>query len=354
MRNFRIKIIVLGILLSACHKEFGFGSSGSSAPTVYTAGFVYDNISNTAVYWKNTTGTALPPVTNNNDNSYAYAIAVAGNDVYVLGSGPNGNLLWKNGASLSFPAGCVQPTAITADGSDFYVTGTKLNPADPTNQSLIAAYWKNGAEVDLSPGQPGAYATSISVYDGDVYLAGGIDVPGTLGYACYWKNGMLNRLTPDSVYSAVGNIVVDQGNIYIAGGVASNGAVYWKNDSIVYLPADGNHNVSGGFIAIAGGDVYVAGAVNNPGGPGYRAVYWKNNQLNYLTGAATASETTCITTHGTDVYIGGMAADPTAAVPQYNPFVATYWKNGVPTTLPYPSAAGYHYVFGIWVSDSGD
>jgi hypothetical protein len=167
-------------------------------------------------------------------------------------------------------------------------------------------------------------------------------------------HSVITDRTPDSVYSAAGNIVVDQGNIYIAGGIASNGAVYWKNDSIVYLPDDGNQNVSGGFIAIAGGDVYVAGAVNDPGGPGYRAVFWKNNQLNYLTPAGTASQITCLATNGSDVYIGGMVSDLTAVNPQVYPGVATYWKNGVPTTLPYPSAAGYHYVFGIWVSDSGD
>ena len=106
---------------------------------------------------------------------------------------------------------------------------------------------------------------------------------------------------------AAGDIVVEQGNIYIAGGLAGNAAVYWKN-----------------------------------------------SQLNYLTSAGTASQVTCLTTDGSDVYIGGMVADLTAVVPQVYPGVATYWKNGVPTTLPYPSADGYHYVFGIWVSDSGE
>jgi hypothetical protein len=353
MRNLRIEIVALGILLCGCHKKFGFELSGSSGPIVYTAGYVFNGSSNTAVYWKDTAGIPLPPLTNRDDNSFAYGIAVAGKDVYVFGTSPAGNVLWKNGVSQPLPDGC-QPTAITTDGGDIYIAGQKLNSADPTDQSWIAAYWKNGVEVDLTSGVPSAYPAAILVLNGDVYVAGSLIVPGTIGYACYWKNGTLNRLTPDSVYSAAGDIAVDQGNIYIAGGLNNNAAVYWKNDSIVYLPNDSNLSASIGLIAVGGSDVYIAGSVPDASIPGYRAVYWKNDQLNYLTPAGTASQITCLTTNGSDVFIGGMVSDPTAINPQVYPGVATYWKNGVPTTLPYASAAGYHYVFGIWVSDSGD
>jgi uncharacterized membrane protein len=127
-------------------------------------------------------------------------------------------------------------------------------------------------------------------------------------------------------------------DVYI-GGTLTRGAttaVYWKNGTLIPLPSDSS-NPGAGAIAVNGNDVYVAGGVYNPTRT-INAVYWKNGRQYFLTDPSVQSTATCITTNGSDVYIGGMQATPIGNGPHYNEFEATYWKNGVPTTLSWPAA----------------
>src|SRR5437868_3521738 len=85
--------------LYACRKHSTCSKcdpTASDSVTVYAAGYIYDGTSNTATYWKNGQAVLLPPATNHNTNSFAYAMAISGKDVYIAGGSPVGTVYWKN------------------------------------------------------------------------------------------------------------------------------------------------------------------------------------------------------------------------------------------------------------------
>ena len=52
----------------------------------------------------------------------------------------------------------------------------------------VAKYWKNGQAVSLTNGVTYAYATSITTFGSDVYVAG-YEIVGGQYQPKYWKNG---------------------------------------------------------------------------------------------------------------------------------------------------------------------
>jgi len=137
---------------------------------VYIAGF--SGPSYYATYWKN--GTAV--VVDNSGIGQAKAIVVNGNDVYVagqitnnnIGSGTEGNnnnvmstpCYWKNGTVTKLPAtNDSYANAIAVFGNDVYVAG--FNASSVYNTFDQAAYWKNGTLVTLNQGNSGASGIAI-------------------------------------------------------------------------------------------------------------------------------------------------------------------------------------------------
>ena len=347
-------ILALTLLLPACRKHSGSmgGGATDSSVTVYAAGYVYGGLYNQACYWKNGQITLLPPTPNSDDNSFAYGIWVQGTDVYVVGASPLGATLWVNGKPQIIGNSGSQAGSVTVSGKNVYIAGSQLNTADGPNN--FAALWTNGQQTILPTNFVNVGASQVLVNGSDIYVLGGVDNGiGNFGaYAAYWKNDNFFQLTTDSVCSSAGGITVDGSDVYI-GGTLTRGAttaVYWKNGTLIPLPSDSS-NPGAGAIAVIGNDVYVAGGVYNPTRTIFNAVYWKNGQQYFLADPSVQSTATCIATNGSDVYIGGMQATPIGNGPHYNEFEATYWKNGVPTTLPWPGGApGYRYVFGIFVT----
>lgn len=125
---------------------------------VYVTGYQYSNNSPQAVYWKNGVLTTLSYASN---ATYAYAICVSGNDVYVAG---------KYGISINVP------------------------------QTL---YWKNGAPVALEDNGNDATPTGIAVSGNDVYVVGQELDDGTVNHALIWKNGVLTRFSNASGAQAI-------------------------------------------------------------------------------------------------------------------------------------------------------
>jgi hypothetical protein len=123
-----------------------------SGTDVYAAG-VYNNL---PVYWKNGIMNTLKlngsPIPN---SGYATAIAIVGTDVYIAGatvppaSGYQATY-WKNGVSTNLSnntSDVSNASGIAVAGSDIYVVGTVTSAS---GSSYSPVYWKNGVENKLS------------------------------------------------------------------------------------------------------------------------------------------------------------------------------------------------------------
>jgi hypothetical protein len=211
------------------------------------------------------------------------------------------------------------------------------------------------------------------------------------GAIVYWKNGQVN-----TVYSELGvlynfgasSLAASGNNVYIAGFKTSTSSVlypyspvFWLNGTATSL-VDTTGSVANGFaraIAVAGGDVYVAGirgydsqkdtvpySTDSAVYPvtGSVATVWKNGMPLTLTGYGAVGMVDSgkganrfyedyvngIFVEGNDVYVSGGTTWQSVAH-------AEYWKNGVPVDLagnliylgPY-NTSGYPQSTGICVA----
>src|SRR5258708_14507758 len=136
------------VSLLSCKKKSLVGTGeGSNPEDVYVAGYALDDTTNRAIYWKNGVPVMLPPQTTSWNNSFAYRVAVSGNDVYVAGQNPTGCLIWKNSIQQPALTKAYDITDMAVVGNDIYVTGTEFNPNDI--HSAIATVWQNGLPTIL-------------------------------------------------------------------------------------------------------------------------------------------------------------------------------------------------------------
>lgn len=108
-------------------------------------------------------------------------------------------------------------------------------------------------------------------------------------------------------------------------GEAGKSAVYYKNGEEVML-TDGATSAYVLGAVISGSDVYFAGAVENGQGK-VVATYWKNGVEVKLSDGTNSEWAYDIAVAGSDVYVVGYES----------PLRPKYWKNGVPTVLPFPA-----------------
>jgi hypothetical protein len=214
-----------------------FGSMTVVGNDVYVCGNEIDNTKHVAKYWKNGVETKLTDGTN---HANAYAIAVSGNDVYVVGSdGVSGTRLWKNGTAINLP-GLRGPYSIAVAGNDVYVGCNQL-----IGTTEVAVYWKNGQVVTLSDGTRDALLRSIAVDNNGVVHATGSEI--------------------DPV-----NVPVPRYSV----------GKYWnsKGVSVSLSNATDWNWVSPSAIAVYGNDVFIAGyEVDGINGYNYTITkFWKN------------------------------------------------------------------------------
>jgi hypothetical protein len=200
---------------------------------------------------------------------------------------------------------------------DVYVAGF----VHAANGNDVACYWKNGNLVTLSSPSTQSDASAIFIYGNDVYAAGDVATLNGNMIAAYWKNGVITKLGDSTSGSGAIDIAVNSSGVYVAG-TGANGAVYWKNGTMVSLPGNAPTQASG--IALSGSDVYVAGV--SAGASGSVATAWKNGTATALTSGSGISVAGGIAVDGNDIYISG-------TIVGFLQNTAVYWKNGVQANL---------------------
>jgi len=269
---------------------------------VYAAGTGSCDYRSVATYWKNGVRTDLKSRTL---HYHAKSIYVSGSDVYLAGwigtSNKSIPCYWKNGVrvELSRPASSTsaEAYAIFVAGTDVFVAGTSNLEVDMNQAVSLPCYWKNGVRTDLSVIDPGhnGYGNAIHASEGNVYVAGYcVDQTGS-GVPCYWLNGVRTELSRVNVYTGwAESIQVSGGDVYVAGasesGVCEIIPCYWKNgqrtDLSVAKPGRGGYVNS---IFVLGQDVFAAGYCgNDPNVAEDPAIpcYWKNGVRTDLTTAS--------------------------------------------------------------------
>lgn len=312
------------LILISCKKN---SSADTNQEPEINQVFVVGNSSDFAEpnpeYWKNGERFALPGgITYNGRNAQlATGIAVSQEDVYVCGRYSYGAAYWKNEIPISLDSAGSFASAITISGNDVYIAGMRPGGG--------AVYWKNGQRIILSDSSNSS-AGGIVISGNDVYIVGQIG-----DYAVYWKNGQVTYLS-DGVNSASASSIAISGNdVYIAGGEhTSTGdffGEYWKNGQATKITVSSNPSLltSGSYVAVSNNDVYITSSIIDPSNPspGFSYImYWKNGNPVTITDTNGTASVSGIAVVGEDVYISG------TEVRDSRDFAA-YWRNGQKVAL---------------------
>jgi hypothetical protein len=246
-------------------------------------------------------------------------------DVYAAGANGNVATIWKNGEILYSLTDGANPACVNSVfvyGSDVYAAGYELiNNSMYGLQFYNGRVWKNGNIMHplTSIDYTGAFATSVYVSDGDVYLAEKIsNLLGLFVTGKIWKNGeILYNLScgPNSIY-------VSDNDVYTAGDILNNNGFYaptlWKNDIERYRFAPDGIATS---VYVYDGDVYVAGSDDNLGAL-YHPIIWKNGEKLYSHGCDRCGAYSVYVYDG-DVYVAGNVKHTDGSS-----LYAMIWKNG--------------------------
>jgi hypothetical protein len=139
---------------------FAITTRNSDVHVVGQKGSHYAEKNYYATYWKN--GVEVSLTDHSEDYSVAKDIAIAGNDVYIVGYVKKGNTkeakIWKNGVPSTLPSGNTV-SSIFVFNDDIYVTGSGGGSFDGGR----AMYWKNATPIFLSDGTRNVWVSSIFV-----------------------------------------------------------------------------------------------------------------------------------------------------------------------------------------------
>jgi hypothetical protein len=233
---------------------------------VYVAGSVYKDNYENAVYWENGVLKRLPVL----GFSEANAVAVSGNDIYIVGINHKNPTIWKNGIETPLSTLPGAATSIFVKGSDVYVAGNVYN------RNSIATVWKNGKIMPLDT-DGSAFENGVNALwvDGsDVYLAGWLQSTGTM----MWKNGKSSVLFNggNNISADARDITVKDGDVYVTGYIGSK-TVLWKNGIVSNLPLNDRNSINNKIsIAFNGNDMYISSGLDN-NFEVTTSIFWLNN-----------------------------------------------------------------------------
>ncbi|MCL1893837.1 MAG: PASTA domain-containing protein [Holophagaceae bacterium] len=192
-----------------------------------------------ATVWKNGKAQYL---SNGITDAVGLSVFVSNGNVYVAGYTKDEKdkhiaTLWRNGTEqrLSEPKSQrAWAQSVFVQGSDVYVAGFDTN----AKGKAVATLWINGIPYDLSDGSREAVAQSVTISNGDIYVVGQEDYEKSPTVAKLWKNGIVQNVSNVGYgrYSAYANSVcVLEGNVYVAGREVQaddrriTEAMVWKN-----------------------------------------------------------------------------------------------------------------------------
>jgi len=279
-----LKTIIVFVLLTfsfSCSKE----ETQPEIPkitTVYVAG-VHNG---KAVVWKDARMTLLP---SSNDYARANSVYVVNDDMYVAGTDggyKNENaVFWKNGVKTTLGTKRSFANAIAVVHNTIYVVG---------QENYKATLWVNGIATIL-PTTNSSDALAIFIKENKVYIVGNSD-----NKPCLWNNGTVSYLS-DNIGNARAVYVLGK-TIYAAGSDFTNSISQgrlWKNGVSTILAGD---NSSFNAMTI-GVKTYLAGSVYNSIKNENNAVIWEDGVPKPV--SIMNSNFYSIFTFADDIYISG-------------------------------------------------
>ncbi len=336
-------------------------STAPSSPTpspqvtdVYLAGYAESGAGtiNTATVWKNGMGTTLGDGVH---HSGACCVVLSGTDLYVGGLQNDGThdraVIWKNGVPTMLTDGTedADVSGMTVSGTDVYAVGWE-DVAQGSEIKSEARLWKNGVVTDLPDKAAGALAAAVTVSGSDVYVLGWAYDSVTLSngtglsgqFVALWKDGVLSFPVGETIFGAGAAITVSGSDVYLAGQAfldpsmpATQQAAVWKNGTLTQLSSN-QGQVYG--VAVAGQDVYVAGAVSSADGRNVDATVWKNGTASDYSGTSDLSFATGVQVVGGSLYVSGLLSSS-----------AVVWKDGVPAPIALTTSGSSSDAFGLLV-----
>jgi hypothetical protein len=170
--------------------------------------------------------------------------------------------VWKNGQRKSLTDARTKAYAydVFIEGSDVYIVGTVEKPG--TKFHFTPFLWKNGVATQIDTGNESAIIRSIFVEDGNVYMYGIVGYIDSLSVSIYlrtgeffgdtpvkskyWINGEAFELTYENQNAVISALAVRNGDVYIAGfieveddsrhQVENRTSILWKNGQPTVVP----------------------------------------------------------------------------------------------------------------------
>ncbi len=229
--------------------------------------------------------------------------------------------IWKNGSITELTDGSSNAYANSIDiyKGDVYISGSEL---DKESENYIAKYWKNGEVNNLTDNSTNTSLSSVKVYNEDIYAVG-YENNDYISTAKLWKNGNVENLSDGISTNMPLDLFINSDNAFIAGYENTENksiAKIWINDA-PYLLTDGSNYAKATSIFVTGDYIYAVGYDN------HIATLWKNGTPTPLTEEGSMSFAYSVFVDGTDVYVGG------SEYSEEGKYIAKIWKNGVPIDL---------------------
>lgn len=258
---------------------------------VYVAGYEYEN-GYLARVWKN--GEQMSRLEYEGCNTYANSIFVEDGDVYACGYTVMENprqiapVMWKNGAGSILPSvsSYAEANAVAVGDGRVYVAGYDYNPDYDMGNYMYGILWQDGLREELTDGSGSVSFTDMFVADGSLYISGNRDAGPFI-----FSNGSFTDL-PAMGSTVATSVYVYNGDVYACGYIDASVrdensdiipryiAVMWKNGEMSQF-SDGTTAAMPMSIWVSDGNVFIGGSDSeesvSPYVRGY-AVIWKNGE----------------------------------------------------------------------------
>jgi len=330
------------------------------------------------VLWINGTPLLLPLPAGKTEGR-SFAVQVSSGTIYVAGDvidseGKKDPCVWviPIGTQPSAPTLLPVPpnhtggdptlTAIFIENGTVYAAGILVDMSDPENPQRKLTYWKNNTSPTFVP-PPESFTIGTVGFGGlwvqneTVYIAG-VANSETDSVPYLWKNGTPHALSlPNGINGGrVYGASFSQGFLYLAGyyADASTGIpCYWKynteNETSTVITLNGYASNSVNFAIVPfvdNSNVYIGGGIGIPNEDGWTPTYWKNGAPipvpfpSELMGGLVAS----LTVKDGIVYVAGFYGDPEGIGSE-----AFIWKGATKLAVSSPSGSMGTQIYAIAV-----